>query len=105
MECWYRHSGCLCGVAFYLITISAIQNRRLQGGPVVMGELTIQGNIKRDLFLTEPLTIAIGNDALRAVVRISGKSQFAGLPEEVVEKVDLVFYSDGERAVTKALEV
>jgi ATP-dependent Lon protease len=29
---------------------------------------------------------------------------FVGLPEEVVEKVDLVFYGDVERAVMKALE-
>ena len=95
---------CPCGVAFYVAIMSALQNRRVQGATVVMGDLTIQGNIKGLLSLAEPLTIAMDNGALRAVVPLSNKTQFAGLPEEVVEKVDLVFYGDVERAVMKALE-
>ena len=95
---------CTCGVAFYVAIISALQNRRVQGGTIVMGDLTIQGNIKGVLSLMEPLAIAMDNGALRAVVPLSNKSQFAGLPEDVVEKVDLVFYGDVERAVMKALE-
>ncbi len=70
----------------------------------MMGDLTIQGNIKAVLSLTAPLAIAMDNGALRAVVPLSNKAQFAGLPEDVVEKVDLVFYGDVERAVIKALE-
>jgi ATP-dependent Lon protease len=38
------------------------------------------------------------------LIPVSNKSQFASLPEEVVEKIDLVFYGDVERAVVKALE-
>ncbi len=95
---------CPCGVAFYVAIISALQNRRLQGGTLILGDLTIQGNIKAVTSLTEPLAIAMDNGALRALVPLSNKAQFAGLPEEVVEKVDLVFYGDVERAVMKALE-
>lgn len=95
---------CACGVAFYVAIMSALQNRRVQGGTIVMGDLTIQGNIRGITSLTEPLTIAMDNGAIRAVLPLSNKSQFAGLPEEVVEKIDLVFYGDVERAVTKALE-
>ena len=47
--------------------MSAPQNRRLQGGTVVIGDLTIQGNIKGVLALDEPLTIATDNGALRAL--------------------------------------
>jgi len=93
-----------CGVAFYVAIISAMQNRRVQGGTLVMGGLTIQGNVKGVLSLTEPLAIAMDNGAIRALVPLSNKSQFTGLPEEVVGKVDLVFYGDVERAVMKALE-
>lgn len=95
---------CDCGVAFYVALMSALQSRRLVGGTIVMGDLTIQGNVKGVLSLTEPLAIAMDNGALRAVVPLSNKSQFGGLPEDVVEKVDLVFYGDIERAVMKALE-
>ena len=98
------HVECPCGVAFYVAVMSALQNRRVGGGTVVMGDLTIQGNVRGVMSLTEPLTLAMDNGALRAVVPLSNKSQFAGLPEDVVEKVDVVFYGNVERAVEKALE-
>ena len=81
-----------------------MQNRRLQGGTVIVGDLTIQGNIKGLLSLVEPLTIGLDNGALRALIPLANKAQFVTLPEEVVEKIDLVFYGDVERAVEKGLE-
>lgn len=98
------HVECACGVAFYTAIISALQRRRVLGGTVIMGDLTIQGNIRGLSSLSEPLTIAMENGATRALLPISNKSQFSSLPEEVVEKVDLVFFNDPERAVAKALE-
>ena len=44
------------------------------------------------------------NGGLRALVPLGNKAQFAGLPEEVVEKMDLVFYGDVDRAVVKGVE-
>jgi ATP-dependent Lon protease len=38
-------------------------------------------------------------------VPISNKAQFGGLPEEVVEKLDVIFYGDVDRAVLKAIEL
>jgi len=93
-----------CGVAFYIAIVSALQNRRLQAGTIVLGDLTIQGNIKGLPSLTEPLTISMENGALRALVPLANKSQFTGLPEDVVDKLDVVFYGDVERGVMKALE-
>jgi ATP-dependent Lon protease len=84
--------------------ISALQSRRVQGGTLIIGDLTIQGNVKGVPSLIEPLTIAMDNGARRVLLPLSNKPQFVGLPEEVVEKVDLVFYGDVERAVMKALE-
>ena len=95
---------CFCSVAFYTAIVSALQNRRVQAGTLVLGDLTIQGNIRGLPSLAEPLTIAMENGALRALVPVSNKSQFTSLPEEVVEKIDLMFYGDVERAVAKALE-
>jgi ATP-dependent Lon protease len=96
---------CPCGVAFYVALMSAIQNRRVQAGTVVMGDLTIQGNLKGVPSITEPLQVALENGALRALVPISNKSQFGALPEETVEKLDVIFYGDVERAVMKAIEL
>ena len=96
--------ACDCGVAFYLAIISALQNRRVDGGTIVIGDLTVQGNIKGVLSLIEPLSIAMENGAVQALVPMSNKSQFTNLPEEVIEKIDIVFYGDPERAVSKGLE-
>jgi ATP-dependent Lon protease len=53
--------------------------------------------------ILEPLQIAVDNGASRALVPISNKAQFAVLPEDVVEKLELVFYGDPDRALRRAL--
>ena len=96
---------CSCGVAFFAAMISAIRNRQVQAGTVVLGDLTIQGNIKGPASIMEPLQGALEAGAARVLVPISNKSQFARLPEDVIERLDVVFYGDIDRAVLKTLEV
>ena len=45
------------------------------------------------------------NGALRVLLPTGNKSQFSSLPEDVVEKLDIVFYSEVDRAVAKVVEV
>jgi ATP-dependent Lon protease len=96
---------CPCGVAFFAAMISAVRNRQVHAGTVVLGDLTIQGNIKGPTSITEPLQSAAEAGAVRALVPVSNKAQFAGLPEEVIERLDVVFYGDVDRAVLKTLEM
>lgn len=91
-----------CGVAFYVAMLSAIQSRAIQPGTVILGDLSVQGNIKHLPTIIESLQISLDNGALRALVPLANKSQVAGLPEEVVERLDLVFYGDVDRAMLKA---
>ncbi|MBA2276880.1 MAG: hypothetical protein H0W06_03880 [Chloroflexia bacterium] len=83
---------------------SAVGSRRVQPATIVLGDLTIQGNVKPLPSITEILQLARDNGALRALLPTSNKAQFVGLPEDVVEKLDIVFYSDPERAVTRTVE-
>jgi ATP-dependent Lon protease len=96
---------CPCGVAFFAAIISAIRNRQVQAGTVILGDLTIQGNIKGPASIMEPLQLALESGAIRALVPVSNKMQFAGLPEDVIERLDVVFYGDVDRAVLKTLEM
>jgi ATP-dependent Lon protease len=96
---------CPCGVAFFAAMISAVRNRPVQAGTVILGDLTIQGNIKGPASITEPLQLALESGAARVLVPVSNKAQFAGLPEDVIERLDVVFYSDVDRAVLKTLEI
>jgi ATP-dependent Lon protease len=84
--------------------ISAIRNRQVQAGTVVLGDLTIQGNIRGPTSITEPLQLALEAGAIRVLVPVSDKSQFAGLSEDVIERLDVVFFGDVDRAVLKTLE-
>lgn len=96
---------CKCGAAFFVAMISAIRNRRVQAGTLVLGDLTVQGNIKQPASIAEMLQLSLESGALRILVPIGNKSQFAGLPEETVERLEIVFYGDVDRAVQKALEM
>ena len=92
-----------CSVAFFVALLSALQNRSIEGGTIILGDLTIQGNIKAPASIAEPLQVALDNGALRALIPVANRKQVATLPEEVVERLDLVFYGEVERAVTKCL--
>ena len=95
----------LAASGFYVALVSALQNRNVQPATVILGDLTIQGNLRPVSSILEPLQIALENGALRALLPISNKSQFGALPEEIVEKMDLVFYGDLERAAVKAVDL
>jgi len=94
-----------CGVAFLAAMLSAIGQRRVQAGTVVLGDLTIQGNVKALPSITEVLQLATENGALRVILPIGNKAQFSSLPEDVVEKLDVIFYGDVERAVARVVEI
>ena len=49
--------------------------------------------------------LVLESGALRVLVPVSNKTQFAGLPEDVIERLDIVFYGDVDRAVLKTLEM
>ncbi|SEM84286.1 ATP-dependent Lon protease [Stigmatella aurantiaca] len=92
-----------CGVAFFVALMSALQNRNVEGGTVVLGDLTVQGNIRAPVSIAECVQMALDNGALRVIVPVATKKQISVLPEEVVEKLDIVFYGDVDRAVMKAM--
>jgi ATP-dependent Lon protease len=94
-----------CGVAFFAAMVSAITQRRIQAGTVVLGDITIQGNIKPLPSITEVLQMVVENGALRVLLPTGNKLQVASLSEDVVEKLDLVFYSDVDRAIARVVEM
>jgi hypothetical protein len=55
--------------------------------------------------ISEPLQIALENEAIRAMVPISNEAQFAALPDETVENLDGFFCGDLDRAFLKAIEL
>lgn len=95
--------GCEAGIAFIVAIISAIKKTQVAPGMVILGDLSIQGNIKGVSSLAEPLQIAMENGAKRALIPLENKRNFLEVSGEIVEKVDPVFFSDPQIAAAKAL--
>jgi ATP-dependent Lon protease len=91
------------GVAFFVAAFSTLRKAPPQPGLLVLGDMSVQGNIKAVRSLTEPLQVAMDNGARRALVPVANKRQLLELDPDVLEKVDPIFYGDVRQAAFKAL--
>ncbi|MBF0374722.1 MAG: protease Lon-related BREX system protein BrxL, partial [Alphaproteobacteria bacterium] len=93
------------GVAFFIACCSAFRKAPVAAGLLVLGDMSIQGNIKPVHSLAEPLQMAMDNGARHALIPIENKRAFLDVSADVVETVDPIFYGDPKTAVAKALGV
>jgi ATP-dependent Lon protease len=91
------------GVAFFVAAYSALRKAAVAPALLVLGDMSVQGNIKPLRSLTEPLQVAKDNGAKRALVPIENKRNFLDVPGDVVEFVDPIFYGDPKTAAMKVL--
>ncbi len=91
------------GMALVVAIYSALRKQSALPALVVLGDLTIQGNIKGLRSLVEPLQVAMDNGAHRALIPIENKRLFLDVSSDIVEQVDPVFYGDPLTAASKAL--
>jgi len=95
--------SCDAGIAVLVAIISALKKTPVQSGMIILGDLSIQGNIKPVASLAEPLQLAMENGAKRALIPLGNKRNFLEVSGEIAERVDPVFFSDAATAATKAL--
>jgi ATP-dependent Lon protease len=98
-----NHVCCEAGVALVVAVYSAIKKQSVLAGLMVLGDLSIQGNIKAVRTLAEPLQVGMDNGARRALVPLENKRNFLEVSGDIVERVDPVFFSDPMTAAMKAL--
>ncbi|MEZ4601609.1 MAG: protease Lon-related BREX system protein BrxL [Syntrophotaleaceae bacterium] len=98
-----NHVPCEAGVALIVAVYSAIKKQSVLAGLVILGDLSIQGNIKSLRSLVEPLQVAMDNGARRALVPLENKRNFLEVSGDIVERVDPIFFSDPMTAAMKAL--
>jgi Lon protease (S16) C-terminal proteolytic domain len=90
-------------VAFFVAAYSILRKSPPQPALLVLGDMSVQGNIKPVRSLTEPLQVAMDNGAKRALIPIANKRQFLEVNPDVLEQVDPIFYGDLRQAAFKAL--
>lgn len=93
------------GVAFFVAVYSALRKAAVSPALLVLGDMSVQGNIKPMRSLTEPLQVANDNGARRALIPIENKRNFLDVPADVVEHVDPIFYGDPKTAAMKVLGI
>ncbi len=100
-----NHVPCEAGIALVVAVYSAIKRQSVTAGLVILGDLSIQGNIKAVRTLAEPLQVSMDNGARRALVPLENKRNFLEVSGDIVERVDPVFFSDPMTAAMKALGI
>lgn len=91
------------GVAFFVAAYSALRKAPVGPALLVLGDMSVQGNIKPLRSLTEPLQVAKDNGAKRSLIPIENKRNFLDVSADIMEHVDPVFYGDPKTAAMKVL--
>ena len=91
------------GVAFFVAAYSALRKAPVSPALLVLGDMSVQGNIKPLRSLTEPLQVAKDNGAKRALIPIENMRNFLDVSADIMEHVDPVFYGDPKTAALKVL--
>jgi ATP-dependent Lon protease len=84
---------------------SALKKHAALPGSLILGDLSIQGNIKAVRTLAEPLQVGMDNGARRALIPIENKRNFLDVSADIIERVDPIFYGDPLTAAMKALGI
>ena len=93
------------GVAFFVAAFSAIRRAPGRAGMLVIGDMSIQGNIKAARSLVEPLQVAMDNGARCALIPGENKRAFLEVNTDVIDKIDPIFYNDVKTATFKGLDL
>ena len=91
------------GVAFFVAAYSALRRAPIAPALLILGDLSVQGNIKPLRSLTEPMQVAMDNGAKRALIPIENKRNFLDVSADIMEQVDPIFYGDPRTAAMKVL--
>ncbi|MEB3360506.1 MAG: protease Lon-related BREX system protein BrxL [Synechococcaceae cyanobacterium] len=97
--------GAEVGVAFFIAAYSAIRRAPARAGMLVIGDMSIQGNIKAARSLVEPLQVALDNGARCALIPAENKRSFLEVDIDVIDKIDPIFYNDVKTATFKGLDL
>jgi ATP-dependent Lon protease len=97
--------GSETGVAFFVGMVSALLGKPVMESLVILGEMSIRGGLLKVGLLTERLQLAMDNGGRRVLLPAENKRDFADIPSDVLDKLQIAFYSDPVNAALRALEV
>jgi len=93
------------GVAFFVGMVSALMGRSVAAGLVILGNMSLHGVLAPVEGLGDKVRIAMDSGARRVILPSVNKRDFADLPAELIEKLQIEFYGDPTKAAYKAIAV
>jgi len=91
------------GVAFYIALLTAMVQKPICGGLVVMGQMTIHGGLSRIDQLGDRLRVALDAGAKQVLIPTSNAADLGKIPPELLDKLRVDFYSEPHQAAFKAI--
>jgi ATP-dependent Lon protease len=95
--------GAETAVAFFVSIVSALLEKSARDQLVVLGEMSVQGLLLKVSNLTERLQLALESGAKQVLVPSENKRDLADVPDEVLNKLQVIFYTDPTNAAVRAM--
>ena len=91
------------GIPVLLAMASALVERPLVGGLVVVGGLNLGGSVEPIYNAVNIVELAADKGALKLLMPVSARRQLADLPDHLATRIIIVYYSDARDALLRAL--
>ncbi len=95
--------GAETAIAFFISLVSALLERPTDPTTVVAGEMSVKGMLRGVDSLPERLQLAREAGAKRVLIPSENKRDLADVPDEVLNRIQPVFYSDPVNAAIRAM--
>jgi len=95
--------GAETAVAFFISMVSAILERPTDPATVVVGEMSVRGLLQKVPNLAERLELALEAGAKRVLIPSENKRDLGDVPDEVLNRIQPVFYMDPINAAIRAM--
>lgn len=93
------------GAAFYLSMISIFINRPIKSKTVILGSMTVNGNLIKTSNLYEKLEFIVEQGAKTVYIPISNQPDTITMPSDIWSKVSILFYGSAEDLSKKVFEL
>ena len=97
-------SGSAVGVGVMIALCSALLEKGIKGGHVVVGGLNLGGSIDPVHNAVNVVELAVEKGATNIVIPISARRQLNDLPDDLAIKINVQYYTDVREVLLKVLE-
>jgi ATP-dependent Lon protease len=96
-------TGAALGVPALLALASALLEKSLRGGMIVVGNVNLGGAVDPVYNAVTIVELAVEKGAETVLLPVASRKQLNDLPDEMITKVNVVFYADARDALLKAV--